>query len=317
MLWFFELIIWLFLFVDLAVIILSILYYYRGNFRIKKLFRFSLYLAFLIFLWGVIFYGSFIEPWRIKINQEEITLSQYQNKNLKVAFIADLHLGYYKNDGLIKKIVKKLQAENPDLIFLGGDYILRAEENGRFLEGLGIITRQIPTFAVWGNHEYNVGANNDLSSFKDKRATAKATLKGINVHILENESRLVETDKGKFWLIGVDDLWAQKTDLKKALQGTNNAYPKILLSHHPDIINQAQAQGIDLVLSGHTHGGQIRLPLIGSISYLKSTELDRQYDRGLFNFGLTRFFVTTGLGEAGPRARLFCRPEIVILDLQF
>ncbi len=317
MLWFFELVIYLFLLGDLTIIILSIYHFRQGQFRIKKLSWFILYLLVLLGAWGVIFYGSFVEPRRIVITEQAITLSTYQQKNLKVAFISDLHLGYYKNDGFAQEVAAKIKEQDPDIILMGGDYLLGDENNGQHMSEFASLTQKIPTFAVWGNHEYNVSSLEWLSDYTDKRQPLKDQFDQMGVHVLENSSLLLETDQGTFWLLGTDDIWAEKADLTKALAGTSNAYPKVLLTHNPDIITQAQTQGIDLVLAGHAHGGQIRLPLIGSVSFHRPIDLGRDYYQGLFDFDPTKLLVTSGLGEAGPRARLFNPPEIVMLDLQF
>jgi predicted MPP superfamily phosphohydrolase len=111
----------------------------------------------------------------------------------------------------------------------------------------------------------------------------------------------------------LDVVDADRDDYKKAVANIDATAPQIVLSHTPDIILKNIASA-DLILSGHTHGGQIRLPGIGAIPEIP-TFLGRQYDEGLFNLGDQQLFITRGVGESGTRARLFCPPEISILTI--
>ena len=90
--------------------------------------------------------------------------------------------------------------------------------------------------------------------------------------------------------------------------------PVILVSHNADIVGRAEKLGIDLVLAGHTHGGQVRLPFFGAVPKIPH-RLGNHYDRGLFQFGETKLFITSGLGETGPRARLLVPPEVALLEI--
>lgn len=259
----------------------------------------------------VILYGSFIEPRLIKVTKENITLKEKNEKQIKIAFISDIHAGPYKKEKFVKKIAQITIEQNPDIVLLGGDFILGKEENGKYLIGLKELSEKYPTYAVWGNHEYNIGNPENLSKFKDKTKTLRETFQKINIKVLNNEKRLIDE---KFWLLGVDSVWAQKDNLNLATEGIDNNLPKILLAHNPEVIHKTENKNIDFVLSGHTQGGQIRIPLIGTVPSLP-TNLGRKYDYGLFEISDTLLYITKGAGESGPRARLFCRPEIVILNI--
>ena len=115
-------------------------------------------------------------------------------------------------------------------------------------------------------------------------------------------------------IAGMDDLWNRGSALL-ALKGTSQEDNVILLSHNPDVVMSLDPERADWVFSGHTHGGQIRLPFIGSVSELP-TVLNRPYDRWLKEYGEQNLFITQGIGESGPRARLFCPPEIVVVDIK-
>jgi len=285
-------------------------FFYKKKFRIHP--KSTIFIIVLLALsWLTVFYGSFIEPKLINVAKEEITLSKNPKNKIKIALISDIHVGPYKKEKFVRKIAQKIINQKPDIVLIDGDNIFGKQEYADNLKALKKLTAKYPTYAVWGNHEYNIGKPNDFSKFKDKTKYIKKIFQEIGVNLINNKNKLI---KNEFWLLGVDSLWAEKDNLDSALKGTTNNLPKILLAHNPDIVYKIADKNINLVLSGHTHGGQIRLPLIGPLISAKS-KLGRKYDYGLFKFGNSLLYITKGIGEDGPRARLFCRPEIVILNI--
>lgn len=309
--WLFESIIFSYL-----IIIGTLITYLASSFFYRKKFRTypKLIIIFIILLtisWLVIFYGSFIEPRLIKVVEQNINLTEKPSEQIKIALIADIHVGPYKKEGFTKKVAQKIINQNPDIVLIAGDHVFGKEKYAKYLVGLKKLTDKYPTYAVWGNHEYNIGDPNNLSNFKDKTEFIKKIYQEINVDLINNHNRLIDN---KFWLLGVDSVWAGKDNIDLALQNTTNDLPKLLLAHNPDIIYKVVDKNIDIVVAGHTHGGQIRLPLIGQIISV-GLDLGREYDYGLFEFSDILLYITKGIGEAGPRARLFSRPEIVILNV--
>lgn len=264
-----------------------------------------------------IFYGSFIEPRLILTKKSTIKINGDMSK-IRLVLISDLHMGPYKKTAYLERVVQKLLALRPDIALLGGDYIFgnNPEREIQYLAPLGKIATSIPTFAVAGNHEYNINQNNNFSKFYNASPLIKKFYQNIGVNYLENEAALIKIKNKKFWLVGIDSIWAKFDNLKQALKNTDKRYPKIVLAHNPDIIKKITAQGydIDLALVGHTHGGQIRLPLIGSLARIP-TKLGRKYDQGLFRVQNIPIFITSGIGESGTRARLFNPPEIAFLEI--
>ena len=264
-------------------------------------------------VFGAVFYGSFVEP-RLLI-EKTISLNfgkTDQHENIKVVFLTDLHLGRYKKDGFLNKVTDKVLAQKPDLILLGGDFILNKESDARYLSPLSRL-QGITTYAVLGNHEFNLGSY-DLRRYKDKTVQLRQLFSKLNIKILENGNEVIDIDGQKLALLGVADLFAGQDDLKQAKQGIDADMPTILLSHNPDIILNNESKSIDLILSGHTHAGQIRLPYLGSIPKIPD-KLGRAYDSGLFNLDGNYLYISAGLAESGVRARLFNRPEITVLNI--
>lgn len=278
--------------------------------------------AFLILSMFLLIYGTLIEPRLIQVKTVKLNFNKTTTtESLRLVQISDLHAGDYKKTAYFEKVAKKIIELQPDIIVLTGDYILGHEYNARYLQGLQSATKIFPTYAVTGNHEYAMGYPEDYYNEKiiDRTATLKKVFHEINVTLLENSSRLIPLSFGQIYLAGLTEIWTQPETLEQTVlelsQKTSGDIAKILLSHNPEIIKTYGAKKFDLILSGHTHGGQIRLPLIGALSSLP-TDLGRKYDQGLFKLSNNNFlYINHGLGEAGPRARLFCPPEITLFEI--
>jgi uncharacterized protein len=152
---------------------------------------------------------------------------------------------------------------------------------------------------VPGNHDYMEGMEAITSE-----------LASIGIPMLLNEHRRLEWRGGELWLLGVDDVWEGVADLSAALEGVPESGWKLLLSHVPDFVDEAAKHGIDLQLSGHTHGGHLRLPVIGPFTLPR---YGVRYPYGLLQVGGTRLYVTGGL--AGIPLRFYCPPEATIITL--
>lgn len=278
--------------------------------------------AFLIIALILLIYGSLIEPHLIKTTNIKLNFNQTSTtEQLKIVQLSDLHAGGYKKTAYFEKVAQKIIDLNPDIIVLTGDYILGDENNVYYLKGLASATKIFPTYAVTGNHEYAIGTKQDFynNKFIDKTTPLRKIFQELKIDLLENNGRLINHPKGQFYLAGLSEIWMQPNNLDQQLNTlfnkTSNQIPKILLSHNPEIILATQADEFNLILSGHTHGGQIRLPLIGSIASIP-TQMGRKYDQGLFKLNTNSFlYVNRGIGEVGPRARLFCRPEITLFEI--
>ncbi len=265
----------------------------------------------------ILVYGSFIESRIITTKQENIILNE-SGQNIKIAFIADLHVGPYKKSGFVERVAEKIIDLDPDILLIGGDNIFGGKEDAaKYLSGFRKTAEKIPVFAVSGNHEYNIGRSHHFETFFDMSDEVGEVLENAGVDYLQNEARLIEIRDRKFWLLGIDSVFADLDDLEHALKFTDDNYPKIVLAHNPDLIMEILEKNydIDLLLTGHTHGGQIRLPLLGALPPLP-VKIGDKYDEGLFRLDDIYLYITSGIGEAGARARLFNPPEIVVLDLK-
>lgn len=223
---------------------------------------------------------------------------------LRVIQLTDIHAGLFMNRQQMRYYVDKVISLQPDLFVLTGDYISNSLS---FLPGcieeMARVRTRYGTFATLGNHEHWYASQTELS----------AIFRQYGVPLLNNEHRIIRTGTGRFAVIGIDDLRTGKADLEAALYGLDPAVPGILLSHRPEIFPRAAALGIPLTLSGHYHGGQIKLGLPGggiSLAHLRTP-----YVEGLFRIGASRLYVNRGIGATFTPIRLNAPPEVTLLHL--
>jgi uncharacterized protein len=274
----------------------------------------SVILAFLAIVFTTIGWGSFVSPKIIKVTETKLNFNYTaSHEAIKVVLLSDIHFGPYKKTYFAKKIVKKVKQLNPDLILLGGDYILGKADNIKYLEPIQELSKTIPTFAVSGNHEYNLPYDNS-PKLVDKTGPMRKYFKKWGITILENKTEEVIINNNKINITGLPDIWTHRDNLHVAKYNLDPRTPNILLTHNPDIILKDNHSEFDLILSGHTHAGQVRLPLFGAIPPLPTT-LGKAFDQGLFKLKNGQLYISAGLGESGPRARLFNHPEIATFTI--
>jgi predicted MPP superfamily phosphohydrolase len=285
-----------------------------------RLARWPIFSALALFAFAMIFltviYGSFIEPKIIIIKHASIKLTSSQEP-LKIALISDLHAGPYKKDDFWKRVVKNIEKQSPDVVILDGDLVNGETDEAKYLAPFRELAQKTMIFAVLGNHDS--GGNETRKDFYRLPEVAKTIaeyLRSIGINILENTGARLKIKSKEIHLGGVKEYNSGEANVAESFRGAEANFLKILLAHNPDIIFDAMREKIQLVLAAHTHAGQIRLPFYGSI-HPPFIELGRYYfdKTGWFDFGNTKLYITSGIGETGARSRLFTPPEIVILDI--
>lgn len=263
----------------------------------------------------LVFYGSFIEPKRLYLNKKCILFPH--PAKIRIAVVGDLHVGDYKGAAFVERVVRNVNALEADIVLLVGDFLDGEASNIEDLAPLRALRARFGTFAVTGNHDagyYTTFRTKTPYRRKDRTEEVRATLESFGIQFLRNTAHFLTIAGEPIAIAGIDDVWMESSSLDRAFAGIVKDTPLILLSHSPDVILQQQSRRAHLIVSGHTHGGQIRLPLIGPLAGIPD-KLGRAFDRGLFYIGsTTTLAITAGAGETLARARLFCRPEILVLE---
>jgi uncharacterized protein len=222
---------------------------------------------------------------------------------LRLAFVSDVHVGHYLGEDDWVRVCERVAAEAPDLVCLGGDLISAYEREALELrKGLSLLAPPLGTFAVPGNHEYWATPAPRLCF---------SVLEEAGVELLCNRGLRLARGGAPLWLCGVDDLRRGDPDVAAALAGRTPGEPVLLLSHHPDVFVEAAAAGVDLQLSGHTHGGQVVL-----FGWAPVTHSRHGFVRGRHARGAAQLYVGRGVGTTGLPIRIGAPGEIAILELE-
>lgn len=248
---------------------------------------------------------SFFEAGWVHVDRRTITVPRlpqaYQGKT--IAFLTDIHHGPYVDLQYVAAIVRTTNIMNPDMIVLGGDYSLRDRRYiAPCLDVLSSLRAPMGVYGVLGNHDYWHGLRETREGLREAGITE-----------LTNEGHWFQHRGEKLLLAGVDDLWQGEPDLGAALGEANRKDCCILVSHNPDLAESIIDSTVGLVLSGHTHGGQVAFPGFGAP--WAPSKYGNKYLHGLVEAPRTQVFISRGLGVAAIPARMNSRPEINLITL--
>ncbi len=261
---------------------------------------------------AAVLYPTEIERHEIDVVPVAIRLPNLADtfRGMRIVQISDIHYDEYTEPFFVRRIVEKVNSLRPDVVLLTGDYISdgplpkrygaqHAAPCAEMLSGIACPAR----YSILGNHDVVVSA---------PIVTDALTSHGIPV--LANSYAPLERDGKRLWICGVEDPGTQEPDLSKAIPRSARAdkEPVILMSHAPDYADSVVGHGADLMLAGHTHGGQVRIPFIKPF-YLP--ELGKKYIHGHFQLAAMQLYVNRGLGTVGVPMRFRCPPEITVITL--
>ena len=266
---------------------------------------FSLHQSIFIFLLSLFLtYARFIEPHLVHVRQHQYRLNPDQpfTKSVKVALIADLHVGLYSgHERQLRIIVEKLNQAQPDIVVVAGDWTYEPEH--KLAEELQVLRQiQAPVYSVPGNHDEQYPGPPIQELLKH----------ALDVNeVFDIEGQIVEFDE--FRLIGIGDLWAGKTDMRFMPELPQDK-PWLILSHNPDTVDMVPELPLrPLMLSGHTHGGQVELPWLTNYIMKKVSILGHK--KGFYEHEHADVFVTVGTGMVGVPFRFRVPPTIDIIEL--
>jgi uncharacterized protein len=248
--------------------------------------------------------SALTEPYMLTIEHRQIFLRRLptQLDSFRIVQLSDIHHSPFTSREQIERAVDTANELRPDIIALTGDYISKERRYAApCAEILGRLQARYGVFAVLGNHDHWTDAALITDLFRAEGIT-----------VLINEGMRFEQKGGSFWLAGVDDTMVGLEDLPLALAGSSENEMKLLLAHNPIILRRAARAGVDLVLSGHTHGGQVSLRSENGASGRPR----RRLLRGLTRQGATQIYVSRGLGTVVLPIRYGCPPEVSLLELR-
>lgn len=221
---------------------------------------------------------------------------------LRIAQISDIHVGPKTGLEMVRAAIDAVNAQNPDLVVLTGDYLCHDKK------GVGLMREQLgglkaPTVAILGNHDHWVDA-----------AGAKDALVRHGYAVLQNQHESVTLKGEPFTIVGIDDLWTGNADPERAFRGAPFE-SRVVLAHVPRTAKQlAKMKQPMVVLSGHTHGGQVNIPAVtNGLMRLLTRE---PYNRGRFRIGDVQLYVNRGIGMSGIPVRLNAPPEVTVVTLR-
>ncbi|ABB32869.1 metallophosphoesterase [Geobacter metallireducens RCH3] len=242
-------------------------------------------------------------------------------QGLKIGLLTDLHASFVVSSETIRSAGRLLMAEKPDLIVMTGDYIsgstrflsgsvgqFKKEYLSKCIDALSGLKAPLGIYGVLGNHDFWSGP-------ESVKAICEAFTRQMGMVWLRNSSVEIRRGRGSLHLLGVDDYWEPSCSLAAACKGVDTDGIKILLSHNPDINDEIflLRERIDLVLSGHTHGGQVVVPFLGQP--VMPSKFGQKYRAGLVRDGDRQTYISRGVGCLLAPIRLNCPPEATVLTL--
>ena len=248
--------------------------------------------------------AAFAEPYALTVERHTIRIPRLPLAldHFRIVHLSDIHHSPLTGRKQIERAVEVANSLQPDIIALTGDYISHEREYAAPCAGmLGRLKARCGVYAVLGNHDHWTDAALVTDLFASE-----------GIRMLTNEGMRFEDNGASFWLAGVDDTMVGLEDLDLALAGSQADEMKLLLAHNPLVLRRAARTGVDLILAGHTHGGQVTWRSETS----RSGRPRRRLLRGLGRQGETQIYVSRGLGTVVLPIRYGCLPEVALLELR-
>ena len=262
---------------------------------------------------GLVFavWGFWYEPSTLRVQGETISVPDWPTacRGKRIAILADLHVGSpYKGLDSLESLVEETNGAKPDLILLPGDFVIQGIVGGRFVtpenaaKVLAGLHAPMGVYAVLGNHDWWLDA---------ERVEQALSQNGITV--LEDRSIQLVAGECQLQLVGISDYWEGPHDIDKALQEVVSDIPILAFTHNPDIFPKLP-DGISLTVAGHTHGGQVSLPIIGAP--VVPSEYGQRYVKGHVVENGRHLFVSSGVGTSILPVRFMVPPEVIVLLME-
>ena len=254
-----------------------------------------------------ILYATFIEPDLLRVIHYDFPHSKIQGQPIKVVQFSDTHIGDFFTIEELQKVVDKINEQEADLVLFTGDLMDDASVYPGSIEEIGTVLSNIQSkfgnYAVFGNRDYGGGAERFYEEL----------MESAGFHVLLNNHETITVNGTTLSLFGADDALIGYYDAKQTMQGIEEENFNLLLVHEPDLVDDFIDYPVDLVVAGHSHGGQVYIPFVGP---LLTTTLAEKYVRGLYEINEDlSLYVNTGIGNTRVPFRLFNVPQITVFYL--
>jgi len=259
---------------------------------------------------GLALWGFCIEPASLRVTRSTLVLERWPRDldGLRIAVLADLHVGSpFNGVDKLARVVAETNAAGADLILLVGDYVIKGVLGGTFVPPEVVAARlhelraPLGVYAVLGNHDWWLDA-----------PRMRTALEQAGIRTLEDQALAIDGPR-HFWLVGVSDFWEGRHDVHAALSGVRDDASVIAFTHNPDVFPHVPDR-VTLTIAGHTHGGQVWLPIVGRP--IVPSEYGQRYAIGHVVEGHRHLFVSPGLGTSIIPVRFRVPPEISVVTLR-
>jgi predicted MPP superfamily phosphohydrolase len=265
--------------------------------------------------WARVSYGYRVEPTWLELNQLEIPVANLDLafRGFRIVQLSDFHCSKQVTPAYLTQAVDLALAQEPDVVVLTGDFV---HKGYKYVTSVAACLSRLAApggvYAVLGNHDFSVRNALGFRRYKHLHRAVASALSMRGIRVLQNESVCLQRGKAVLHLIGVDDLWSRVCDLERAFADLDSSSPRVVLAHNPRTIEFLNGRRCDLMLSGHTHGGQINLPRLGRPTLGRRA---RRFAAGLYRYRGSHVYVNKGIGF-GFRFRFGVRPEVAVIILQ-
>lgn len=265
--------------------------------------------------WARVHYARKVEPTWIEVNDHILPVADLGAgfDGFRIVHLSDLHCSRRLPDEYLQQVIAQVQETPADVVVVTGDFV---QKGFRYVEQaadcLQALVRRTSVYAVLGNHDHSIRNALGIRRHRHLARTIASALTNRGVHVLINESVNLRRGRDTLHLVGVDDLWSRRCDLNRAFAGLDDRTPRLVLAHNPRTVERLEGRRCDVMLSGHTHGGQVNWPGLGRIALSRKT---RRFAAGLYRHEQTHLYVNKGVGF-GLQFRFGVRPEIAVIELR-
>jgi predicted MPP superfamily phosphohydrolase len=251
------------------------------------------------------------EPASLTTRKHELSIPHWSAElaGLRIAVLADLHVGSpFNGISKLNEIVELTNSLKPDLIVIPGDFVIHGVPGGSFVppeQAAAVLSRLAAPLGVWaclGNHDWWLNARRVM-----------AALEKHKIPVLEDRAVRIQRGNTHFWLVGITDYWEGPHDVRKAMGQVTDDAPVLMFTHNPDLFPEVSHR-FSLLIAGHTHGGQVHLPLLGRP--IVPSKYGQRFAYGHVVEGGRHLFVSPGLGTSILPVRFRVPPEVTLLELR-